>query len=645
MESQSRSIHNKRSMAMIPALLFLSLIHGVHCFYLPGVAPEDFQKGDPLKVKVNKLTSIKTQLPYSYYSLPFCTPEKIVDSAENLGEVLRGDRIENSPYAFTMQEPQLCTVLCRIMIDAKTAKQFKEKIDDEYRVNMILDNLPLVVPIKRLDQASNTVYQLGYHIGLKGQHAGNKEEKYFIHNHLAFTVKYHRDLQTGSSRIVGFEVKPYSIKHEYEGKWSEKTRLTTCDPHMKRIVVNSNTPLEVEVNKEIIFSYDVEYQESDVKWASRWDSYLLMSDDQIHWFSIVNSLMIVLFLTGMVAMIMLRTLYRDISKYNELETQEEALEETGWKLVHGDVFRPPSNSDLLCVYVGTGVQFLGMVLVTMIFAVLGFLSPSNRGGLMTAMLLLWVSMGIFAGYASTNLYKMFKGAEWKKIAAKTAFMFPAIVFVIFFVLNALIWGQKSSGAVPFGTMFALVFLWFGISVPLVIVGGYVGFKKPAMEDPVKTNKIPRQIPEQAWYMNPIFSILIGGILPFGAVFIELFFILTSIWLNQFYYMFGFLFLVFIILLITCAEITIVLCYFQLCSEDYKWWWRSYLTSGSSALYLFLYAAFYFFTKLEITKLVSGLLYFGYMLIASYAFFVLTGTIGFYACFCFTRLIYSSLKID
>ncbi|TYI22710.1 hypothetical protein ES332_A06G121600v1 [Gossypium tomentosum] len=645
MESQSRSIHNKRSTAMIPALLFLSLIHGVHCFYLPGVAPEDFQKGDPLKVKVNKLTSVKTQLPYSYYSLPFCTPEKIVDSAENLGEVLRGDRIENSPYAFTMQEPQLCTVLCRIMIDAKTAKQFKVKIDDEYRVNMILDNLPLVVPIKRLDQASNTVYQLGYHIGLKGQYAGNKEEKYFIHNHLAFTVKYHRDLRTGSSRIVGFEVKPYSIKHEYEGKWSEKTRLTTCDPHAKRTVVNSNTPLEVEVNKEIIFSYDVEYQESDVKWASRWDSYLLMSDDQIHWFSIVNSLMIVLFLTGMVAMIMLRTLYRDISKYNELETQEEALEETGWKLVHGDVFRPPSNSDLLCVYVGTGVQFLGMVLVTMIFAVLGFLSPSNRGGLMTAMLLLWVSMGIFAGYASTNLYKMFKGAEWKKIAAKTAFMFPAIVFVIFFVLNALIWGQKSSGAVPFGTMFALVFLWFGISVPLVIVGGYVGFKKPAMEDPVKTNKIPRQIPEQAWYMNPIFSILIGGILPFGAVFIELFFILTSIWLNQFYYMFGFLLLVFIILLITCAEITIVLCYFQLCSEDYKWWWRSYLTSGSSALYLFLYAAFYFFTKLEITKLVSGILYFGYMLIASYAFFVLTGTIGFYACFCFTRLIYSSLKID
>lgn len=634
-----------RSIVFLRTAILLLLIHAAHCFYLPGVSPQDFQKGDPLKVKVNKLTSTKTQLPYTYYSLPYCRPGKIVDNAENLGEVLRGDRIENSPYVFKMREPQLCNVICHLKLNAKTAKDFKEKIEDEYRVNMILDNLPLVVPIRRLDQESPPLYQLGYHVGLKAQYAGNKEEKYFIHNHLIFTVKFHKDLQTDSARIVGFEVKPFSIKHEYEGEWNGKNRLLTCDPHTKRTVINSNSPQEVEVNQEILFTYDVEFQESDVKWASRWDTYLLMSDDQIHWFSIVNSLMIVLFLSGMVAMIMLRTLYRDISKYNELETQEEAQEETGWKLVHGDVFRPPSNSDLLCVYAGTGVQFFGMILITMLFAVLGFLSPSNRGGLMTAMLFLWVFMGLFAGYSSARLYKMFKGAEWKKIALRTAFMFPATVFVIFFVLNALIWGQKSSGAVPFGTMFALVFLWFGISVPLVFVGSYVGFKKPAIEDPVKTNKIPRQIPEQAWYMNPMFSILIGGILPFGAVFIELFFILTSIWLNQFYYIFGFLFIVFVILLITCAEITIVLCYFQLCSEDYLWWWRAYLTSGSSALYLFLYATFYFFTKLEITKLVSGALYFGYMLIVSYAFFVLTGTIGFYACFWFTRLIYSSVKID
>ncbi|KAM2020999.1 hypothetical protein ACFX16_043071 [Malus domestica] len=604
------------------------------------LAEFELLQGDRLKVKVNALTSTKTQLPYSYYSLPYCQPERIVDSIENLGEVLRGDRIESSPYVFSMRESQMCKIVSRIMPNAKIVNEFKEMIDDEYRVNMILDNVPLVVPIQRLQQKTRTVYQLGFHIGFKGHYAGSKEEEYFIHNHLAFTVKYHKDPRTGTSRIVGFEVKPFSVKHEYEGKWNDRTRFTNCNPHSKHTVVNSNSPQEVAEKQEIVFTYDVEFQESDVKSASRWDAYLRMSN-QIRWFSIVNSWMVVFFLSGMVAMIMLRTLYRDISKYNELETQEEAQEEPGWKLIHGDVFRAPNNSELLCVYVGTGVQLFGMILVTMIFAVLGFLSPSNRGGLMTTMLFPFVFMGLFAGYASVRLYKTFQGTEWMKIAFRTAVMFPAIISAIVIVLYTVIWGQNSSGAVTIGTMLTLVFFWFGISVPLVFVGGYVGFRKPALEDPVKTNKVPRQIPEQAWYMNPVFSILIGGILPFGAVFVELYFILPSIWLNQFYYMLSFLFLVFIILIITCAEITIVLCYFQLCSEDYLWWWRSYLTSGSSALYVFLYATFYFFTKLEITKLVSVLLYFGCMLIASYAFFVVTGTIGFYACFWFTRLIYSS----
>merc|ERR1719326_2866340 len=112
------------------------------------------------------------------------------------------------------------------------------------------------------------------------------------------------------------------------------------------------------MHEDIVYTYDVSWTESPVRWASRWDHYLKISGGQIHWYSILNSLMIVLFLSGLVAMILLRTLHRDIAKYNELATAEEVAEETGWKLVHGDVFRKPSFSKLLVACVGCGVQLL-----------------------------------------------------------------------------------------------------------------------------------------------------------------------------------------------------------------------------------------------------------------------------------------------
>jgi len=352
-----------------------------------------------------------------------------------------------------------------------------------------------------------------------------------------------------------------------------------------------------------------------------------------------------LFLSGMVAMILLRTLHRDISKYNEMASAEEAAEETGWKLVHGDVFRKPRFSKLLAVSVGSGVQILGMSVVTLIFALLGFLSPAHRGGLLQSMMLLFTFMGVFAGYSSARLYKVFQGEEWKTTTLMTALLYPGIFFTIFFVLNLLIWGQKSSGAVPFTTMFALLVLWFGISVPLVFLGSYFGFRKTPIELPVRINQIPRQIPQQPWFIQPMFTLLVGGILPFGAVFTELFFIMSSLWQHQFYYLFGFLALVLLILMVTCAEISIALVYFQLTCEDYTWWWRSFLSSGSSAIYVFAYSMLYFSSRLKIEKPVSTLLYFGYMLIISIVFFLLTGSIGMIASFYFIKAIYSSVKID
>lgn len=66
---------------------------------------------------------------------------------------------------------------------------------------------------------------------------------------------------------------------------------------------------------------------------------------------------------------MVRTLRRDIARYNagdsdSLAGLDETIEETGWKLVHGDVFRPPPNSRLFAAVIGNGIQIFFMALIT-----------------------------------------------------------------------------------------------------------------------------------------------------------------------------------------------------------------------------------------------------------------------------------------
>lgn len=61
---------------------------------------------------------------------------------------------------------------------------------------------------------------------------------------------------------------------------------------------------------------------------------------------------------------MMRTLRADLRRYNSQDLSDDEGE-TGWKLVHGDVFRPPSHPMALAVLIGSGVQVFGMTVITL----------------------------------------------------------------------------------------------------------------------------------------------------------------------------------------------------------------------------------------------------------------------------------------
>ncbi|KAJ4375181.1 Transmembrane 9 super member 2 [Neocucurbitaria cava] len=619
-------------------------------FYFPGVAPTSYKTGDAVPLYVNHLTPADSQndpklrsvFSFDYYHPPFhfCQPKdgpKYI--RESLGSILFGDRIQTSPFELNMGVNETCKPLCEAPYEGKDAAFVNARIFQGYDLNWLIDGLP-AAQLLRDPSSDQPFYSPGFALGLMDADTPT------LNNHYDIVIDYH-EAGPDNLRVVGVLVDPYSMRDSKilgDGK-------ATCGDGQTPLTLNEN------VNNQVAFTYSVYWRPSPTPFATRWDKYLHVYDPKIHWFSLINSAVIVVFLVGMVSTILVRTLRKDIARYNRLDqfaledfgengdVEDGVADDSGWKLVHGDVFRPPKNPLLLSVLVGNGAQLFAMTALTIVFALLGFLSPSNRGALGTVIIIFYTLFGFFGGYVASRTYKFFHGESWKLCFFYTPFALPGLVFATFFLLNLFVWGRGASGAVPFTTMLVVVIIWFIISVPLSFAGSWLGFKQAVIEAPVRTNQIPRQIPPAGGYLRPLPSMALAGVLPFGAIFVELYFIMNSIWFSKVYYMFGFLFICFGLMIITSAAVTVLMIYFLLCAENYHWQWRSFFTAGASAAYVFASCLLYWIKDVSFLSWTSGVVYLGYSALLSSLVFVLTGTIGFFASWLFVLKIYKSIKVD
>jgi transmembrane 9 superfamily protein 2/4 len=457
-------------------------------------------------------------------------------------------------------------------------------------------------------------------------------------------------------------------------------------PHSSYYPPESEQDIEDGAMLDIPYSYSVYWREDDrIEWNHRWDLYFVNQEEgsRIHWLAIINSLVISGLLSTIVAMILARTIRTDIKTYKDsaaeegkfkakrtprsrprtptrekgglleqvdtendadVSSDEEFLEEiTGWKLLHGDVFRAPAYGYLLAPLIGSGMQLVFMAFGLLFLSSLGVLNPSFRGGFVSVGVGLFVFAGLFSGYFSGRVYKTFNGTNWRRNTLLTALLFPGLLFSLIFILNLFVWAQASSTALPFSTLVAIILLWLCIQLPLVYAGSWYGFHRSGgWEHPTKTTVLPRQIPTTIpWYIRAPQSILLAGLIPFAVIFIELLFVFQSLWQDKsgYYYVFGFLSLISIILTLVIAEITIVTIYLQLCAEDYRWWWSSFCVGGGSSVWVFAYCVWFYLFKLDIQGWVSAMLFFGYSALGCAVFGLATGTVGWVVAFGFVRRIY------
>jgi transmembrane 9 superfamily protein 2/4 len=633
-------------------------------FYVPGVKSETFEKGADIPLKVNSMTSIHTQIPKAYYRLPYCEPEGGPQMAsENLGEFLAGNKVQNSPYVINMKIDKYCQKLCQKELSKVDTSMLKKHIMYGYHNNWIVDNLPSGAIQSYDNEQSQLHYAGGFPIGFVDAASGKNKDTY-IFNHVNIVLDYHEpEGMSEKYRVVAFMVEPLSVDHQFLGgyDWDGESKegfvksLETCKTgiHMKKKQIIKNQV--VKEGEKILFTYDVIWRRSDVAWASRWDIYLNEGDRvpaQIHWYSISNSLFVVVFLTLLVASILIKNLKNDIARYEALlmEDEEEGdgdTDESGWKLVHADVFRPPSTMPMIyCVLLGSGTQLLVSSMCAIGLAAIGFINPSKRGSMLNYLLSLYMLCGILAGFTSSRFYKTFQGRAWQVCTLLTATLFPGTCFTIFIFFNTILAFFHSTGSVPFLDVLIVAAMWCCVSIPLVFIGAYVGFQKDAIEYPCVTSSIARGIPApQIMLMNPRICICLAGVIPFGAAYVELFFIMTSLWMDQYYYVFGFTLAVYFILLVTSAEVTTLIVYYQLVGENHRWWWLAMFSSGSVSMYIFLYSIVWF-QSLDPSKLwFTYILYFGYMLLFCFTVFIVTSTVGVLSSLWFVRKMFGSIKVD
>ncbi|KAL0575741.1 Transmembrane 9 superfamily member 2 [Marasmius crinis-equi] len=613
-------------------------------FYLPGAAPRNYARGDKVDLFVNALTpmllgtdnaKLKSLINYDYYNpkFHFCEPEGGPQKQpESLGSILFGDRIFNSPYDLRMLEDNsTCKTLCTVRdVPSEDFKFINDRIIEDYALNWLIDGLP-AAEMKLDTRNGDMFFDMGFNLG-------NDDEPFHeepaLNNHYEIVLQYH-EYSPSAYRVH------QQLPHAIESIGGPQDAPATCETGEDgpALVLNASAP------QEIRYTYRVTWNESDTPWATRWDNYLHIFDPRIHWFSLVNSIVIVVFLCVMVGLILYRSVSRDISRYNAIDLSEDVQEDWGWKLVHGEVFRTPKNPMVLSIMAGNGSQLCAMVGVTLVFALLGFLSPSNRGSLATVMMVCWSFFGSIGGYVSSRVYSSLGGTEKRKNSFLTATILPTSIFGIVFLLNFLLIMAGSSGAVPFGTLLLIILLWFGISAPLSAIGAYYGTKHGAVHHPVRTNQIPRQIPPGPKYLRPWTSALLSGILPFGAAFVELYFIMSSLFASRAYYAFGFVAMTAGVMGLTTATVSILFTYFLLCAEDYRWHWRAFLVGGGNAFWLLAYGLFYWASRLSLDSFSSVALYLGYLFVFAFLDFLVTGSIGFLASYWAVRKLYGSIRID
>merc|ERR1711871_1754585 len=425
-----------------------------------------YHSGEAVKLWANKVGPYHNpQETYLYHSLPYCRPYVHERKSRSLGDALEGNTLINTGIKINFRNNTELTHMCTVKLNSETAASFQFAISHHYWYQMYIDELPVWAMVgeeqgELREEALDNPLKVAHLPKLKPG-----ESKHLVYTHMKLSIGYN------GNRIV-------------------------------EVNMTSEEPKVVLPDTGILFSYSVDWVEVDMSFDARWQRYLDYNffEHQIHWFSIFNSFMMVIFLVGLVALILLRTLRQDYaSMFKDGESEYEDLDrdladETGWKKIHGDVFRQPNGFVALCVMVGVGQQILFLTFACVTAALVATMY-AGRGAMINLIVLFYAIGSMVAGYKSGSMYAEGKGESWKLVMMLTMFAFPAFLFGVSLVLNAVALSYSAVMAIHLPQILTIVGIWLVTSLPLTILGTILGRNwGGSSSPPCRVSPIPGYLP-------------------------------------------------------------------------------------------------------------------------------------------------------
>ena len=400
-----------------------------------------FKQHDHVPVLLNKVGPYNNpHETYRYLHLPYCkgkegTDNEHSDMGMNLGQLFAGDRRVTSNYDITFKDNVQWRVLCTRKLGNDDVAHFRKAVEEEYYFEMFIDGLPM----------------WGFIGDFHDDFVWHRESKahHYIYTHLKFDIAYNTDSRTGNDYIVAVNV--------------------TTDPKIR-------TDLH-EGGVEVDFTYSVQWHYSKISVEDREKAYnrasFLPGQVQIHWLSVINSCVLVVLLVSFLAIILMKVLRSDIVRYMGIDDLEDDLdadgeEETGWKLIHGHVFRAPEPLVLFCAMLGVGAQFFCTIMLVLLLALLGTFSAMRRGGIATAVVLTYTGTSVVAGFVSGRFYRQLSRGEgsWVWTAVLTLLLFPVPFVIVFILVNSTAWANEVRKCHRSGFFFLVGFF---LSLPMNIL--------------------------------------------------------------------------------------------------------------------------------------------------------------------------------